>query len=419
MNKITEVLRDFWLSVGISDSSADVYTKTVIVLLLILAALFIEKVGKRVVMGIINKFVSKTKAAWDDIIFSPAVIGKLFGLVTPILVYTFIPLAFESGSEALEVIRRLCMIYIVAMVARFVSSLLSAFFTIYNEKPEFRGRPMKGLLQTIQIIIYFIAGIAIVSILINKSPIGILAGLGASAAILMLVFQDSILGFVSGIQLSANNMLRVGDWIEMPKYGVDGDVLEVTLNTVKVQNFDRTIVTIPPTLLMKDSFKNWRGMQDSGGRRVKRSIYVDMNSVKFCTDEMLGKYRKIHYLKEYIEDKEKVLTDYNTEHHIDESVQVNGRRQTNLGVFRAYLVNYLKSHPNVHHGMTCMVRQLQPTEQGIPLELYFFTNTTVWVDYEGIQSDIFDHVLAAISSFDLNVFQNLGGKDVRGLCDKN
>ena len=221
------------------------------------------------------------------------------------------------------------------------------------------------------------------------------------------------MGFVSGVQLSANDMLKVGDWITMPKYGADGDVIEVSLNTVKVRNFDKTITTIPPYLLVSDSFQNWRGMKESGGRRIKRSINIDMNSVKFCTPEMLEKYRRIQLLTDYIDRTEEAIKEYNREHDIDNSILVNGSHQTNLGVFRAYLNNYLRQHPGVNHDMTCMVRQLQPTDRGIPLELYFFSATTVWIPYENLQSDVFDHLLAIISEFDLRVFQLPSGGDFR------
>lgn len=258
-----------------------------------------------------------------------------------------IPLAIPNVS-ALDFIRRICMIYIIAVFLRFISAFLSAVYHVYSEREQFRDRPLKGLLQTAQVILFFIGGIVVISVLIDKSPMVLLTGLGASAAILMLVFKDSIMGFVSGIQLSANNMLKVGDWIAMPKYGADGTVIEVTLNTVKVRNWDNTITTIPPYLLVSDSFQNWRGMQESGGRRVKRSINIDMNSVRFCTPEMLAKYKKIQLLTDYVEQTEKVVKEYNKEHHIDNSILVNGRRQTNLGVFRAYLTNYLKSLPDVN-----------------------------------------------------------------------
>ena len=413
MNTISESLVKLFVSLGTSDEAAAFWTKTILILSIVLLAFLIQKISRKAILGVVNRLVKKTKIVWDDLIFSSNVLGKLIGMLAPILVYLAAPLVFDGGSDALDFTHRICMAYIVLMFIRFLSSLLNAFYTIYNSKEEYRDRPMKGLLQTVQVILYFIAGIVVVSILIKQSPMGILAGLGASAAILMLVFQDSILGFVSGIQLSANDMVRVGDWIEMPKYGVDGDVLEITLNTVKVQNWDKTIVTIPPTLLIKDSFKNWRGMSESGGRRVKRSIFIDMNSVKFCTPEMLERFHKYQVVSNYIDEKEKVLTDYNKEHSIDNSIVVNGRRQTNLGIFRAYLDNYLKNNPFVNHGMTCMVRQLQPTEMGLPLELYFFTATTQWVPYENIQSDIFDHVLSVIPYFELNVFQNPTGTDLR------
>ena len=313
----------------------------------------------------------------------------------------------------LDFLRRLCLIYIIAVFLRFISALFTAVYQVYSEREQYRDKPLKGLLQTAQVILFFIGAIIIISILINQSPMVLLTGLGASAAILMLVFKDSIMGFVSGIQLSANNMLKVGDWITMPKYGADGTVIEVTLNTVKVRNFDNTITTIPPYLLISDSFQNWQGMQESGGRRVKRSINIDMTSVRFCTPEMLEKYRKIQLLTNYVDETEKVVEEYNKEHDIDNSVLVNGRRQTNLGVFRAYLTNYLRSLPTVNQDMTCMVRQLQPTETGIPLELYFFSANKVWVAYEGIQADVFDHVLAIIPEFGLRVFQNPSGEDLR------
>lgn len=417
MNKITVWLNELLVSLGLSSSVADVLDKTIVLLAIIGLAFLIQRICKFIISNTVVKFVQRTKVTWDDIIFDPKVLGKLIGMIAPMIVYLSAPVVFEVGTSGHDYLQRFCMAYIITMFIRFISSLLTAFYTIYNSKEKYRDRPLKGLLQTAQIILYFIGGIAVVSILIAKSPLGLLAGLGASAAILMLVFQDSILGFVSGIQLSANNMVRVGDWIEMPKYGVDGDVIEITLNTVKVQNWDKTIVTIPPTALMKESFQNWRGMQDSGGRRIKRSVNIDMNTVKFCTPEMLAKYNKIHLVNEYVVKTEEVIRQYNEEHKIDNSILVNGRRQTNLGVFRAYLTSYLKNHPSVHKGMTCMVRQLQPTERGIPLELYFFSANQVWVEYEGIQADIFDHVLAIIPEFDLQVFQNPTGGDFRTLAE--
>ena len=414
MEKITGIIKEILQSWGFNESWTDDLTSTIILVIILAIAFLGDAICKHVILTTVTRLVKKTKATWDDVVFDRKVMIYLSHLVAPIILYILLPLAI-SNAGLLTFILRMCMIYIIAVFLKFISALLSALYHVYSEREQFRDRPLKGLLQTVQVILFFIGGIIIVSILIDKSPMVLLTGLGASAAVLMLVFKDSIMGFVSGIQLSANNMLKVGDWIEMPKYGADGTVIEVTLNTVKVRNWDNTITTIPPYALVSDSFQNWRGMQESGGRRIKRSIRIDMNSVKFCTPEMLAKYRKIRLLKDYIEETERVVEEYNKEHGIDNSVLVNGRRQTNLGVFRAYLTNYLRSLPAVNQDLTCMVRQLQPTEQGIPLELYFFSSIKAWIPYEGVQADVFDHVLAIIPEFDLHVFQNPTGEDFRAL----
>ena len=418
MEQVTGFINEILLSWGFSQSWADDLTSGIILVVILAIAFLGDAICRHIILTAVARLVKKTKATLDDIVFDRKVLTHVSHLVAPIVLYILLPLAI-SNLGLLSFIQRICMIYIIAVFLKFISSLLTALFHVYSEKEQFRDRPLKGLLQTVQVILFFIGGIIIVSILIDKSPMVLLTGLGASAAVLMLVFKDSIMGFVSGIQLSANNMLRVGDWIQMPKYGADGTVIEVTLNTVKVRNWDNTITTIPPYALVSDSFQNWRGMQESGGRRIKRSIRIDMNSVKFCTPEMLAKYKKIQLLKDYIEETEKVIEDYNKEHGIDNSILVNGRRQTNLGVFRAYLTNYLKSLPTVNQDLTCMVRQLQPTEQGLPLELYFFSAIKAWVPYEGVQADVFDHVLAIIPEFDLHVFQNPTGEDFRELSKRN
>lgn len=401
-------------SLGFSPELAGQVHQFIAFLGVLLVAYLADAVCRKLLLRIVERLVKQTKATWDDVVFDRKVMVHLSRMVAPILIYILLPLAFsDAQSETLSLILRFCMIFIIVMFLRFISSLLTAVYTVYSEREQFRDRPLKGLLQTVQVVIYFIGGIIVVSILIDRSPAVLLTGLGASAAVLMLVFKDSIMGFVSGIQLSANKMLKVGDWITMPKYGADGDVIEVSLNTVKVRNFDKTITTIPPYALVSDSFQNWSGMEESGGRRIKRSINIDMNSVKFCTPEMLEKYRKVQLLSSYVVETEKVIAEYNKEHGIDNSILVNGRRQTNLGVFRAYLTCYLKSHPGVNHNMTCMVRQLQPTDRGLPLELYFFAATTSWVPYENLQSDVFDHLLAIVSEFDLHVFQSPTGEDFR------
>ena len=410
--EILQSIDNLLISWGISPSLDDSLDQFIAFALVLVIAFLADAVCRHILLKIVAHLVRKTKATWDDIVFDHKVMVHLSRMVAPVIIYIFVPVAFaEAGSVTLDFIQRICFIYIVITFLSFINSFLKAVYTVYSAKEQLRDRPLKGMLQTVQVILWFVGAIVIVSILINESPVSLLAGLGASAAILMLVFKDSIMGFVSGVQLSANDMLKVGDWIAMPKYGADGTVIEVTLNTVKVRNWDNPIVTIPPYLLVSDSFQNWRGMRESGGRRVKRSINIDMTSVKFCTPEMLAKYRKIRLLKDYVEHTEQVIADYNEKNHIDNSILVNGRRQTNLGVFRAYLTAYLKSLPDVNQELTCMVRQLQPTDHGIPMELYFFCSLKDWVPYEGVQADVFDHVLAIIPEFDLQVFQSPSGRD--------
>ena len=410
--EILKNIDELLISWGMSPSLADMLDQFIAFAIILIIAFLADAVCRKILLEVVARLVKQTRATWDDIIFDRKVMIHLSRMVAPIIIYVFIPVAFaETSPSTMAFIQRVCLIYVIIAFLSFVNSLLKAVYTVYSEKEHLRNRPLKGMLQTVQVILWFVGGIIVVSILINKSPVSLLAGLGASAAILMLVFKDSIMGFVSGVQLSANDMLKVGDWIAMPKYGADGTVIEVSLNTVKVRNWDNTITTIPPYLLVSDSFQNWRGMQESGGRRVKRSINIDMTSVRFCTPEMLAKYRKIRLLKDYVEQTEQVITDYNREHDIDNSILVNGRRQTNLGVFRAYLTAYLKSRPDINQTLTCMVRQLQPTDHGIPMELYFFSAIKDWVPYEGVQADVFDHVLAIIPEFDLQVFQSPSGRD--------
>ena len=410
LNNIDKLLIDW----GVSPQTADWMDQFIAFALVLVIAFAADMICRKILLKAIARLVQKTKATWDDIMFDRNVMVHLSRMVAPVVIYLFIPIAFaQTDSVTLSFIRRLCYIYIIFSFLLFVNSFLKAAYTVYSEKESMRDRPLKGLLQTLQVSLWSIGLIVVVAELLGKSPLSLLAGLGASAAVLMLVFKDSIMGFVSGVQLSANDMLKVGDWIAMPKYGADGTVIEVTLNTVKVRNWDNTITTIPPYLLVSDSFQNWRGMRESGGRRVKRSINIDMTSVRFCTPQMLEKYRKIDLLKDYIDQTEAEVRAYNEQNGIDNAVLVNGRRQTNLGVFRAYLTAYLKSLPVVNKDLNCMVRHLQPTDHGLPVELYFFSTIKDWIPYEGVQADVFDHVLAIIPEFDLRVFQSPSGADLR------
>ena len=417
MSELQQWINSYLIKWGLVHDSANIWDNLIVLLLVIAVTVGIDYTCRYIFLGLFKRFAKRTKNQWDDLIVERKIINKLMHLIPAILVYIMLPLALPRSEmpTLLGILQMICSIYIVAVILRFINAALNLLLEIYNRKEAFKNKPLKGFVQIIQVLVFFVGFIIIISILIGKSPATLFAGLGASAAILMLVFKDTILGFVAGIQLSANDMLRPGDWITMTKYGADGTVIEVTLNSIKVRNFDNTITMIPPYALVSDSFQNWRGMQESGGRRVKRSINIDMNSVRFCTPEMLEKFRKIALLTEYVDTKQQELETYNKEHNIDGSILVNGRRQTNLGVFRAYLVNYLKSNPDVNKDLTCMVRQLQPTEKGIPMELYFFAATTVWIPYEGIQADVFDHILAILPEFGLQVFQEVSGSDLRHL----
>ena len=417
--ELLELMNRWLMACGLTARGADQLDQFIVFVLLLLVAFGVDFICRIILLRVVAALVKRTRVTWDDILFDHSVLVHLSRMVAPLVLSITLPMAFDGvQSMTLTLIGRLCHILILVTFLSFVNSLLKAIYTVYSAQERFRDRPLKGLLQTVQVALWFVGGIVIIALLIDKSPLSLLAGLGASAAVLMLIFKDSIMGVVSGVQLSANDMLKVGDWIAMPKYGADGTVIEGTLNTVKVRNWDNTITTIPPYLLVSDSFQNWRGMTESGGRRVKRSVNIDMNSVRFCTPQMLDKYRRIKLLADYIDQTEQVIKAYNAEQEIDNSVLVNGRRQTNLGVFRAYLSAYLHNLPGVRDDMTLLVRHLQPTDHGIPIELYFFTRTTEWGAYEKIQADVFDHLLAIVPEFDLRVFQSPTGADFNSSLDR-
>jgi miniconductance mechanosensitive channel len=296
-----------------------------------------------------------------------------------------------------------------------VSSIIDAVVDIYRTFEASRHRPIKGYMQIVKIAVFIIATIMIISILSGVSPLGLLGAIGAMSAVLILVFRDTLLGLVASFLITNENMVNIGDWISMPKYNADGSVIDISLHTVKVQNWDKTIVTIPIYTMVSDSFQNWKGMTQTGGRRIKRAVYIDMKSIKFCTEEMLEKFSKIQYIKDYIKSKKEEIEEYNKEIDVDTSILVNGRHLTNIGTFRAYLSEYLKNHPMTRKDMTLMVRQLAPTEHGIPIEIYAFSKDIRWEYYEGIQSDIFDHILAIVPEFELKVFQNPSGYDFETL----
>ncbi|MBF4283290.1 mechanosensitive ion channel family protein [Vibrio anguillarum] len=352
----------------------------------------------------------------QNILFSKKLFSRFALLIQGIVISIQTQLWLSHASATYELLHTLTLLWIILFGLLSSYALLNVVETLLYRSATSRNIPLKGIIQSIKIIAFVIAALFATSILIGKSPVLLLSGLGAMTAVIMLVFKDPILGLVAGIQLSANQMLSVGDWLEMPKYGADGNVIDISLTTVKVQNWDKTITTIPTYALISDSFKNWKGMQESGGRRIKRSVLIDANSIHFLTPEEQSYLRKAQLLEPYLAEKEQELNAYNQMSQLDLACRINGRRLTNIGSFRAYLERYLRNHPQIHQGMTLMVRQLAPTHDGVALEIYCFTNTVVWVEYEGIQSDIFDHIYSVLPDFGLRVSQAPTGSDFQALA---
>ncbi len=421
MNSITQwvdKLDKLLLSTGMPEG-LEATTRTVIVAVIIFSlAILADIITRKIIVNGIKRFVRKTKTQLDDILIQRRVFHKIAHVVPGLIIYFSAVFIFSDYPVLGDVVTRLALIYIIIVLLLSIDSFINALHQIYLTTPVSEGRPIKGYVQVVKIIIYFIAIILIIASLTKESPGKLLTGLGAMAAVLILVFRDTILGFVASIQLSANKMVKPGDWIEMPSHNADGPVLDISLNTVKVQNWDKTIATVPTYALVSESFKNWKGMEESGGRRIKRSINIDMNSVRFVDEEMAEKFKKIQVLKDYVVQREEEILKYNKENKIDGSILVNGRRMTNLGTFRKYVEEYLHRHPKIHNDMTFLVRQLQPDERGLPIEIYVFSNDQEWANYEAIQSDIFDHILAVIPQFELRVFQNPSGRDFQNLVSQ-
>lgn len=373
------------------------------------------RVSKWLLLRWIPKATKRTKTEWDEIILNNRVIAAIALLIPVMLLDYLAPSIFAGIWQVIPFVKGTTDVIMVFTVAWIVASVFNSVNEILAGNPDFVDKPIGSFTQLGKIFVYSIASVLAISIVFDKSPIYLLSGFGAVAAVVLLVFKDSILGFVASIQLSANNMVQVGDWVTVPKYNADGDVLEINLTTIKVQNFNLTITTIPTYAFVADSFTNWRGMEMSNGRRIKRAIHIQMNSIKFCNAETLEKFQKIHLVSDYIAERQAEIELYNKEHKVDGSVMANGRKLTNIGVFSVYLENYLMSNPNINQKMTIMVRQLSPAASGLPLEIYAFSIHKDWKVYEGVISDIFDHVLAAASEFDLNIFENPTGTDFQKL----
>lgn len=397
-------IKDFLLRFGIDSFYASIINEVIIFAGIILLSIIANMIAKKILVSLLHKIASSTKTKWDDMLVNQKVFNKLSHLAPAVVLYMLFPLILADWPLVQSFVIGATKIYMLLVFVWVLYSVLTALLNIYRTFEISKKKPIKGYVQVVKIFIGGVALIIVVSIVIGRSPNALLGGLGALTAVLMLIFKDTILGFVAGVQLSANDMVRPGDWISMPKYGADGDVIEINLTTVKVKNWDKTITTVPTYALISDAFQNWRGMRDSGGRRIKRAMNIDLHSIKFLKHKDITKLSKIVLLQQYLKDKEDELNADNKKHGFDPNTP-NGRHQTNIGVFRKYLELYLRNRSDLRQDMTFIVRQLEPKETGLPIQVYVFTNTIAWVEYEAIQSDIFDHILAIIPEFDLKAFQ--------------
>jgi miniconductance mechanosensitive channel len=384
-------------------------------LLLVLAAWIADLVVKHTLLAVVTRIAAKTEATWDNALVDSKVFHRLAWLMPALVVGYGIGLVPGVSKEFETIIRNLATAWTVVAVALSITAVLEAVNRIYEQRPESRERPIKGFLQLAQMVVYLVGLILVIAALIDRSPVILLSGLGAMTAVLMIVFKDTLLSLAASIQLTSQKLIRVGDWLELPQFGADGDVIDVALYTITVQNWDKTITVIPTHRLMSDSFKNWRGMQEAGGRRIKRSIRIDLNSIRFLKPDEIERFKTFRLLEDYMVEKQAELDRYNAAIGVDSGSSVNMRRLTNIGTLRAYIINYLRHHPDIHKDMTLIVRQLQPGSDGLPIEIYCFTNDTNWVRYEGIQSDLFDHICAIIPEFGLRLFQQPTGADLEAL----
>ena len=379
---MNEILIDW----GVDPKLANMFDETIIAVLMIGVSIGLDYLCQAIFVGGMKHYTKRAPHQWNTLLMKRRVVHHLIHILPGVLVYFLLPLAFVRGKEILDFSQKICAVYIIAAILFTINGLLLVMLDVYNARDKQKNRPMKGFVQVLQVLLFFIGGIVIIAVLVNKSPMTLFAGLGASAAVLMLVFKDSILGFVAGVQLSANDMLRIGDWIQLPNGVANGTVEEITLNTVKIRNWDETISTVPPYTLVNNSFQNWRGMQESGGRRVNKNIYLDMTTLKFCTPEDLDAIRK----------NVPLMADYQP---------AEGEVPTNSQLYRIYIERYLRSLPVVNQDMNLIISQKEPTTYGVPIQVYFFSRNKVWREYERIQSDIFDHLLAIVRKFDLKLYQ--------------
>ncbi len=418
MKRLDAIKNWLFKNFAISGELAEWVRLGIYLIALVVVWVLLVYLAKRIIISIVSRVAKKTETVWDDVMLRNGVFQRVAYILPALLMDLSSGLILEDFHKAEHRVSLFINAYLIGVFIALANSLLNSVKDVMLLKESLRDKPVNSYIQVSKIIVYFIGGILIISELMGKNPLYFLGAMGAASAVLLLIFKDTILGFVASIQLSANDMVRRGDWVTMDKYGADGDVTEINLATIKVQNFDLTITTIPTYAFISDSFKNWRGMQESEGRRVKRAVKINKNSVKFCSPEMLERFKQIDLIKPYIETKQVELAAYNAANVKNRELQINGLSLTNIGIFRKYLELYLESNPKLNVKMDTMVRHLPPTETGLPLEIYAFSKEKKWEDYEEVVADIFDHVLAAVTFFDLTVFQNPSGADFQALASK-
>lgn len=379
--------------------------------LIILGSYLSFLIAKLIILKPLNSWFLKTKTNLDDIFLESGFFNRLIYLV-PLLILYNLESTFPQYSVLIH--RILNSLFVIILLIS-IQTLLTAFGEVYGKSRFSKRMHIKGYIQVVKLILGFIGVLGVVTVLTGQSPIYLLSGIGALTAVLMVVFKDTILSFVATVQINSNDLFKIGDWVEAPQFGADGDVVDISLHTVKIQNWDKTITVIPTHKLIDSSFKNWRGMTDSGGRRIKRAIYIDVSSIRFCDEVLLRRFEKFDIIQTYLNSKIADVDETNQQSNANLKELINGRRLTNIGTFRAYIKSYLHNHKDIHRTMTFLVRQLHPTEKGLPIEIYVFTNDTDWIKYESVQADIFDHLLAVIPEFDLRVFQNPAGSDIKKL----
>ncbi len=412
MHDLRNWIEDLLSSAGMPDNWVPYFRLLVLVILLGVVAYGSLIITRRFIIRYLHAFFKRTSATWDDVLADNKTFENLAHIVPAALIKNFAPIMFRDFEQMLPVVVKLIDSYLVVVLMLVLISILRAVEYILQQSREFTHKPIGSYFQLVRILLYIATGVAVLSMLLGKSPLVFLSAFGAMTAIILLIFKDTILGLVASVQISSNDMVRVGDWIEMPKFGADGDVIAINLNTVKVRNWDKTITTIPTFYFITDSFKNWRGMQESGGRRIKRSLFINVRSIKFVDPETRERYKRYYLITDYVTQRQRQIEEFNDANNFDTSELINGRRMTNVGVFRHYAEEYLKANKRIRQDMSLMVRHLAIEDRGLPIEIYCFTNTIRWTEYEEIQADIFDHLIAATAHFDLEIFQQPSGSDI-------